>query len=42
LGDLGTDGKIIVKWVLRKGGHLVLVTIVMNLQRKITEIKDFP
>lgn len=32
MGDLGTDGKIIVKWILKKGGHLVLVSIVMNLQ----------
>jgi hypothetical protein len=32
LGDLSTERKIIVKWVLKNGGHLVLVSIVMNLQ----------
>jgi hypothetical protein len=31
LGDLGTDGRIIVKRILKKGGHLVLVSTVMNL-----------
>jgi hypothetical protein len=31
LGDLGIDGRIIVKRILKKCGHLVLVSRVMNL-----------